>query len=446
MPFKRKVYNQLLTWKENYVDKYSILIEGPRRVGKSTIVEHFAKQKYKSYILIDFAHVQKDILACFDDLGDTKLFLLHLQAATGIRLFKGESVIIFDEIQLYPQARQALKYLVKDSDYHYIETRSLISIKKNLKDIVIPSEEKKLQMFPMDYEEFLWATGSSSYSMIEQFLTSRMKTGDALHRKLIRDFRIYMAVGGMPQAVEAYVNGDNFADIDKVKTEIIHLYEDDFKKIDPSGRLGDIYKSIPVQLSKNAKRFIVSQTNNGRKSPKDDENIFDLVDSKTILISHNCTDPGISLSLIKDYTSYKLYVADTELFVTMLFMDRPSVENELYAKLLADKLPANLGYLYENVVAQTIAATGRDLYYHTWEKEGSTHHYEIDFLVSNKTKINALEVKSSGTGKHKSLTDFSQKFSKNVKDLCIISQKELKTEGALRYIPVYMFPIYIQSE
>lgn len=444
MYFKRKAYEKLLDWKNNYAGKYSVLLEGARRVGKSTLVEQFAQQEYEMYILIDFAHVSNDVLDCFNDIGDTELFLLRLQAITGVQLIKGKSAIIFDEIQLFPQARQALKYLVRDGRYHYIATGSLISIKRNVKDIVIPSEEKHIQLFPMDYEEFLWATGNSSYELIGELFDKRKEVGNSVNRKLMRDYRIYMAVGGMPQAVEAYVDGKNFVEIDEIKREIIRLYENDFKKIDPPGHLGAIYKSIPAQLSKNAKRFVLSRATGKKKTNKDNERLFDLLDSKTVLISHNTTDPRISLSLTKDEGSYKLFLADTGLFVTLMFMDRASVENELYSKLLSDKLPANLGYLYENAVAQTIAAHNRELYYHSWKKEKNTHSYEIDFLIAHGAKVNAIEVKSSNIGKHESLSVFRKKFSNIVGDTCILSQKDIKRTGDILNIPIYMTSHYIK--
>ena len=348
-----------------------------------------------------------------------------------------ESVIIFDEVQLFPKARQAIKHLVKDGRYHYIETGSLISIKKNVKDILIPSEEMKIQVHPMDHEEFCDATGNN-YSMLENLFQMNKGIGQAVNRKLMRDIRLYMAVGGMPQAVEALVNGENLSMIDQVKRQIIKLYEEDFKKIDPSGRLSSMYHSIPSQLSKDVKRYRVSTALDRRKTSKDDSLIFDLIDSKTVLPCYNSTDPRASLSLTKDLDSYKLYIADTGLFITLMFIDRPIAENEIYKKLLADKLPANLGYLYENVVAQMLTASGRELYYHTWEKEGSTHYYEIDFLISKGSKVSAIEVKSSGTGKHESFTEFRKRYSKHVKDCYIISQKDVDRKEDLKNLPVYL--------
>ena len=409
MYFKRKAYDELLKWKKNYADRYAVLLEGARRVGKSTIAETFARNEYDTYILIDFAEAGEAIRDCFDDIANLNIFFLRLQAETGVTLHVHKSVIIFDEVQLFPKARQAIKYLVKDGRYHYIETGSLISIRKNVKDILIPSEEMKIPVYPMDYEEFC---------------------------------RIYMAVGGMPQAVEAFTEGRNFAEIDQVKRQIIGLYQDDFKKIDPSGRISAMYQSIPAQLSKDQNRYRISAAA-GRKSSRDAELLYDLVDSKTVLISYNTTDPRVSLSLTKDPESYKLYLSDTGLFVTLMFMDRPAVENELYAKLLSDKLPANLGYLYENLVAQMLASAGRELYYHTWEKENSTHYYEIDFLISEGTKISAIEVKSSGVGKHESITEFKKRFSGNVKDCYLLSQKDTGIDGDLKMKPLYLTPFLL---
>ena len=421
MYFKRKAYDKLVQWKTDYAQNYAVLLEGARRVGKSTIAEQFARNEYRSYILIDFSKASNEIKSCFDDINDLDMFFLRLQALTGVNLYKEESVVIFDEVQLFPKARQAIKHLVKDGRYHYIETGSLISIKKNVENILIPSEEMKIEVYPMDYEEFCWAT-NQNFDMLKKIYDMNKSIGQEVNRKLMRDIRVYMAVGGMPQAVEAYTAGQNFSMIDQIKRQIIVLYEDDFKKIDPSGRLSSIYHSIPAQLSKEAKRYSLSKTLGRRKNEKDDSLIYDLIDSKTVIASYNSTDPRVSLSLTKDLSSYKLYIADTGLFVTLMFIDRPATENEIYAKLLADKLPANLGYLYENLVAQMITSTGRELYYHTWEKKGSTHYYEIDFLISNGSKVSAIEVKSAGAGKHESLLEFRKKYSKNIKNSYIVSQ------------------------
>ncbi len=439
MYFKRKAYDKLLNWKQNYAHQYAILIEGARRVGKSTIAQHFAENEYKSYICIDFSIASNDIKSCFDDIANLNIFFLRLQALTGITLYEKDSVIIFDEVQLFPKARQAIKHLVKDGRYHYIETGSLISIKKNVKDILIPSEEMKIQVYPMDYEEFCHAT-ENNYELIREFYKMKRNVGQEVNRKLMRDLRIYMAVGGMPQAVEAYVNGNNFSTIDNIKRQIIHLYEEDFKKIDSSGRISSIYRSIPAQLAKDKKKYRLSTAISKRVSLKEEELFYDLLDSKTILACYNSTNPRVSLTSTKDLNSYKLYISDTGLFVTLMFIDRPIIENDVYAKLLSDKLPANLGYLYENLVAQMIASKDRELYYHTWDKKGSTHYYEVDFLISDHDKVSAIEVKSSGLGKFESIKEFMKKYSQNIRTGYIFSQKDYQKIDSIQNIPFYFVP------
>ena len=443
MVFKRKAYDQLLDWKKHYANRYAVLLEGARRIGKSTIAESFAKNEYKSYILIDFSKSADSIIKCFDDIGNLNIFFLRLQAETGITLYEHESLVIFDEIQLFPKARQAIKHLVKDERYHYLETGSLISIKKNVKDILIPSEEMKIQVHPMDYEEFCGAVGYN-YALLQQIYETGNAIGQATNRKLMRDLRVYMAVGGMPQAVEAYIRGDNFTEIDRIKRHIITLYEDDFRKLDPSGRISAMYHAIPAQLAKGTRKYRASSAIGKRNNTKSEELLYELLDSKTVLPCYNSTNPRVSLADTKDFDRYKLYLSDTGLFITLMFIDRPAVENELYKKLLSDKLPANLGYLYENMVAQMITAAGRELYYHTWEKVGSTHYYEVDFLISDNSKISAFEVKSSGTGKHESIGAFAKNFSANSGNLYVLSQKDVSTEGILQKKPVYLTPFLVQ--
>ena len=444
MMFKRKVTDRLVQWKESYADHYAVLLEGARRVGKSTIAESFAKTNYKSYILIDFSMDAENIVSCFDDIGNLDMFFLRLQAETGITLYEHDSLIIFDEVQLFPRARQAIKHLVKDGRYHYLETGSLISIHKNVKNILIPSEEMKLQVYPMDYEEFCEATGKN-YELLRQIFKTGKAIGQATNRKLMRDLRVYMAVGGMPQAVEAYTAGMNFSQIDQIKRQIIALYEEDFRKIDPSGRMSAMYHAIPAQLAKDQKKYRITTAIGKRNNTKAEELLYELIDSKTVMPCFNTTSPRVSLTDTKDFDSYKMYISDTGLFVTLMFIDRPSAENEIYAKLLSDKLPANLGYLYENLVAQMITAAGRELYYHTWEKEGSTHYYEVDFLVSDKSKILAFEVKSSGTGKHESIDEFGKKYSSNIKRTYLLSQKDVESEGTLFKKPFYLTPFIVQQ-
>ena len=442
--FKRKAYDKLLMWKKDSEGKYAILVEGARRVGKSTLVEEFAKKEYKSYILLDFSSTSKDIKNCFDDIADLDRFFLMLQTYTGVQLIERESVVIFDEVQLFPKARQAIKYLVADGRYDYIETGSLISIKKNVKDILIPSEEQKLKLYPLDYEEFLWATGNETYRILKDFFDKKQAIG-AVNRKLMRDFRIYIAVGGMPQAVSAYIEKKTFREIDEVKRSIIQLYEDDLRKIDPSGFSARIYRDIPAQLSHNKKRYVISSATGRKTQKKDLERLYDVIDSQTVLVSYNVTKPDISLTSTKDPDSFKMYIADTGLFVTLMFIDRPAAENIIYEKLLADKLPANLGYLYENVAAQMIAASGRELCYHTWHKKESTHYYEIDFLIGKKQKVIPIEIKSSATKSHKSIEAFCEKYSKIIHMAYIFSQKDITNDDQTSLMPIYMMPFLLES-
>ena len=294
----------------------------------------------------------------------------------------------------------------------------------------------RIQVYPMDYEEFCDATGSN-YELLHEIYNCGTAIGQATNRKLMRDLRIYMAVGGMPQAVEAYVDGKNFSEIDMVKRQIVSLYEEYFKKIDDSGRISALYHSIPAQLAKDTRKYRITTAIGKKNNTKAEELLYELIDSKTVLPCYNSTNPRVSLTNTKDFNSYKLYLSDTGLFVTLLFIDRPVTENDIYAKLLSDKLPANLGYLYENLVAQMIAASGRELYYHTWEKNGSTHYYEVDFLISEGSKINAFEIKSSGTGKHESIKEFSKKYSQNVNKVYLISQKDVGREENLLLKPFY---------
>ena len=443
--FRRKAFDLLKDWKDNYAPNYAALLEGARRVGKSTIAEEFAKQNYRSYIKIDFANIQADLLAAFKDIAKLDVFFLRLQTITGINLYPRESVIILDEIQLNPKARQAIKYLVADGRYDYIETGSLISIKKNVKDIVIPSEEHKIPVYPMDYEEFMWAIGNNTYDLLRQLYKTNSSVGNATNRSLMRDFRIYMAVGGMPQAVQAYVDGKNFSFIDKVKRGIIDLYIDDFKKIDASGLIGMMYKSIPSQLATKKRRYVISAATEKRTTKKDLERLSDLLDSKTVIPCYNTTDPNMTLSQTQDNDTFKLYLSDVGLFTTMIFASSPNTGDNIYSKLLSDSLPADLGYLYENVAAQIIASTNRTPYYHTWEKEGSTHYYEIDFLLQKRSKIIPVEVKSSATKNHDSIDAFSKKYSSRISRPLLISQKDVGNEGQLMFKPVYMLPFVLEE-
>ena len=445
MIFKRKAYEELKKWKEKYGKNYAAFLEGPRRVGKSTIAEEFAKNEFKSYIKIDFANVKQSTLDIFNDIADLNYFFLRLQLETGVTLYEGESVIIFDEIQKAPLVRQAIKYLVLDGRYYFIETGSLISIRQNVKDIVIPSEEYKIPVYPMDYEEFLSATGNTSYSVLRKLYSQNAPIGESTHRKLMRDFRLYMAVGGMPQAVDCYVQNKNFEEIDMVKRRIIDLYEEDFKKIDSTGRISRLFDSIPSQLMAGKKRFVISNALKKKTTSKDEELLSDMLDSKTVIISYNTTEVNLSLNLNRTLDSYKLYLADTGLFVTMLFKDEGGVYKDIYKKLLSDKLDINLGYLFENIVAQMIASSGRNLFYHTWRKENSTHQYEVDFLIIKNGKISPIEVKSSSVRYHSSITEFAKKYSSQVNEQYLISQKDVGKEGMLKLKPIYLLPFILET-
>lgn len=442
--FKRKVYDKLVEWKNTWNGKYACLLEGARRVGKTTIAEEFARNEYESYILIDFSIASKEILDIFDDISKLDRFFLRLQMETGVELKERKSVIIFDEIQLFPKARQAIKHLVKDGRYDYIETGSLISIKKNVKDILIPSEEHKIHVYPMDYEEFMWATGGSP-NVIDMAYKSNIEMGNAANRNAMREFRIYMAVGGMPQAVECYIETNSFESVDKVKREILNLYYDDLKKIDSSGRITDMYKSVPSQLAGKKKHYVISAATGKQKTRKDEERLFELIDSGLVLPCYNVTNPGISLSQTKDIDCFKLYLSDIGLFTTMLFNDSENGIEDIYRKLLSDKLPADLGYLYENVVAQMIKASGRDLYYHTWRKKESTHSYEIDFLITSKNKVIPIEVKSSAVKNHESIDRFEEKYSSQIGDRYLLSQKDVGKVGTLKLKPIYMVPFLLKN-
>ena len=438
--FKRKVYNQLKQWKEEYAPRYACLLEGARRVGKTTVAVEFAKNEYESYILIDFADITPSLLDVFSDISNRDLFFLKLQAETGIQLIERKSVIIFDEIQFFPKARQAIKYLVKDGRYDYIETGSLISIKKNVKDILIPSEEYRIKVYPMDYEEFLWATGKSP-EILRVGYKSSSAMGNSLNTKLMRDFRIYMAIGGMPQAVERYLETNNLEKVDEVKREILALYGEDLKKIDPSGRLSDIYASVPAQLALKKKRFVITKATGKRKTGKDEERLFDLIDYGIVLPCYNVSAPSIALAQERKTEDFKLYLSDIGLFVSIIFRS----DADIYRKLLSDKLPANLGYLYENAVAQALTSVGRKLYFHSWKKEESTHSYEIDFILSSSSKIIPIEVKSSSIRNHESMIAFCDKYSSIVGRRILFSQKDLGKDGPIELKPIYMLPFFLEE-
>ena len=440
MVFKRKAYKKLLEWKQKRNGSTAILIEGARRVGKSTLVETFASNEYESHILIDFNKASKEVKLLFEDLMNLDFLFMQLQAHYNVILKNRKSVIIFDEVQQCPQARQAIKYLVADGRYDYIETGSLISIKKNTKNITIPSEEERITLYPMDYEEFRWALGDeSTMPLLGSFYERHLPLGSA-HRAKMRDLRLYMLVGGMPQAVNAYLETNNLSLVDEVKRGIIKLYQDDFQKLDSSGRLETLFMEIPSQLSQNTNRYRPYSAIGEVNSDKMIEFLRSLEDSKTVLISYHSNAPNVGMSLTKDISKYKLFCADTGLFVTLAFWDKDFTENIIYQKLLSDKLSANLGYIYENLVAQMLSASGNKLFYYTWPKD-STHNYEIDFLVSRGSKLHPIEVKSSGYRRHASLDAFCLKYSGLVDKRYLIYTKDFCKDGETILLPVYMTPL-----
>ena len=439
--FKRKLYNKMLEWKRKFDGKTALLIKGVRRVGKSTLVEEFAKNEYESYILIDFSIASKEVNALFSDLSDLNYLFLRLQMIFHVNLVERKSVIIFDEVQMQPLARQAIKHLVKDHRYDYIETGSLLSIKRNIKDIVIPSEETRLQLYPLDYEEFRWALGDTvTIPLLLNAYEKMLPVGDDINRRLLREFRLYMLVGGMPQAVDAYIETNNLSMVDQVKRNILELYEDDFRKIDSSGRAGMLFDAIPAELNKNASRYQVSSVIAGEKEERVREILADMQDSMTVYISYHADDPSAGMSLHKDPRRYKLFLCDTGLFVTLAFKDRDFTDNEIYEKLLNDKLSTDLGYLYENMVAQMLKTAGNELFYYTFPKETSNHNYEIDFLLARRNKICPLEVKSSGYKTHASLDAFQNKFSSRILNRYLIYTKDIRKEKDIFYLPMYMVP------
>lgn len=441
MIFKRKIYNKIKQWKAESDGSTALLIEGARRVGKSTVAQEFGKNEYKKYILIDFSIASSDVKKLFDDMSDLNYFFSMIQLYYHTDLEERNSLIIFDEIQLCPQARQAIKVLVKDGRYDYIETGSLISIHKNVKDILIPSEERKIQMHPMDYEEFLWAQDDfSTMKLMKAIFDSKKHFGDDLNRKLMRNFRLYMLVGGMPQAVDTYIRTNSFSKVDQIKRDIINLYEDDFRKIDSTGRLAMIFEAIPSQLNKNTKGFQIQKVIQSYNLQEETllSYIAELKDSKVVSAAYHANDPNIGLSAYKDLTKYKLYMADTGLFVTMLFKDKEFTENIIYEKLLNDKLSTNLGYLYENMVAQMITAKDNDLFYYTFENKSQKRNYEIDFILSKKNKICPIEVKSSNYKQHHSIDEFYHKYSDRILNRYIIHTKDISKDQDILCLPIYL--------
>ena len=436
--FRRKAYQKMLQWKQESHGETALLIEGARRVGKSTLVRQFAQNEYKSFALFDFSKASKEEKALFEDLSDMDFFFTRLKLLKNITLYERETVIVFDEVQKYPIARQAIKALVEDGRYDYIETGSLISIHKNVENIIIPSEEEVLDLLPLDYEEFLWALGdTATMDLLREAFQKRRGFGDAVNRKLMRNFRLYMLVGGMPQAVSKYLETKDLAAVDKTKRGIIRLYRNDFQKIDKTGKAMSLFMAIPSQLAGNANRFQPTTVIDKTRSEQLDNLIFLMQDSKTINVCYHANDPNVGFDFSTDRSAYKIFTADTGLFVTLAFWDKGFTENVIYQKLLNDSLSKNLGYVYENMVAQMLVAAGNRLFYYSFP-DGNKHNYEVDFLLSHTAKICPIEVKSEGYNTHRSLDEFCKKFSSRVGNRYLVYTKDLRKDGATLLVPVYM--------
>ena len=440
---KRKIYNQLLAWKQNSNGKTALLIDGARRVGKSYIADLFARQEYKSHIIIDFGNAPKDILDLFlNESSDLDLFFAKLGAYYSTTLYKRESLIIFDEVQQFPRARQLVKYLVADGRYDYMETGSLIRLKKNTQNIIIPSEEEHMELFPLDFEEFLWSMGDeATVPLIRKCFEAKKPLGQALHRKIMNDFRQYMLVGGMPQSVLAYIDGKNFAASDEAKRRILRLYRDDVSKFAPGyeEKVYAVFDGIPGQLSKKEKKYKLSSISKNARFRAYEDSFIWLNEAMVVNACFNATDPNVGLALSADNTTQKCYMADTGLLVTQTFMDRSFTDNELYRAILFDKLDINEGMIMENIIAQMLRRNGHKLYFYSRsDSEHRENHMEIDFLITEGKKIAPIEVKSGNYRSHVSLDKFRKKYPRNIGTSYILYPKDVMEKDGIWHLPLYM--------
>lgn len=447
---RRKIYDQLLQWKEKSNGKSALLLQGARRVGKSYIAEEFAKNEYRSYILIDFNLVDSQVKDMFEhDLNDLDTFFLKLTTFFNTKLYERQSLIILDEVQLFPRARSAVKYLVADGRYDYIETGSLISIRENVKDILIPSEEDQMKLFPMDFEEFLWASENETMmTLIQNCFESRKPLGQALHRKAMDLFRQYMIIGGMPQAVEAYISSHNFDQVDQVKRRILNLYRDDIRKHAKGYemKVEAIYDELPSQLKNQNRHFKLSSLKEGARFDEYKDSLFWLSDAMIVNNCYNSTEPSIGLNLNRDRTLLKCYMGDTGLLVSHAFDENGIVSEGIYKKLLLDKLEVNMGMILENVVAQMLAASGHKLYFFAnSSRTDASSRMEIDFLIakskiSNRHNISPIEVKSSKNYTLSSLRKFMEKYHEQLHTPYVLHTSDFKEENGIVYLPLYMTP------
>lgn len=451
MIFKRKIYQDLLKWKESAAGEKALLIEGARRIGKSTIVEEFGKNEYKSYLMIDFNDASDLVTTSFDrHLNDLDTFFMVLQTEYNVTLFSGESLIIFDEVQKFPKARQSIKKLVKDGRFHYIETGSLISIRDNVKDITLPSEERSLKMFPMDFEEFCEALNEKMlFEYIRKCFAKKQPLEQALHHKAMMLFKQYMLVGGMPKSVDAYIqNGRSFVHADSEKRDILQLYTNDIRKIDGryKSKVLSIFKQIPGFLSLHEKRVRLSNIEEKSTFPMYQDTFFWLGDSMIVNECFNCNDPNVGLSINEDRTYIKCYMGDTGLLVSQAFQEKELADGELYKEILRDNLGINEGMLFENAIAQCLAANGYELFFYThYSEEKHRNDMEIDFIISNgsalKPQIYPIEVKSGKRYTTTSLIQFCEKYKKRIGQAYIVHTKNLCEKDGILCIPSYMTPL-----
>ena len=447
---KRKIYDKLLQWKNEKDGTTALMIEGARRIGKSYIAERFAEKEYESYILIDFSKAPARVRGWFDEyLEDIDTLLQNIQLHYKKKLTPRKSLIIFDEVQKCPRAREAIKALVEDHRFDYIETGSLISIKKNVDDILIPSEEDGIEMYPMDFEEFMWAMGDEvMYPHIRKCFETNKPMGD-FHREAMRYFRQYLIVGGMPQAVKEYVNSRDFTKVDAVKRQILRLYRNDIKKYAGSAKtkVSSIFEAIPGQLQKNEKKFKLADLNDEARMRDYDSAFFWLNDARLANICYNTTAPNIGLQLNEERTTLKCYFYDTGLLISMAFNARGIVQNEIYQKLMFDKLEINEGMLVENIVAQMLRTAGHSLFFYSnYDKEDASNRMEIDFLIQKETvtsrhNISPIEVKSGTNYTLNSLTKCMNKFCQYLSTPYVLHSKDLEIENGITYLPLYMTPL-----
>lgn len=450
MEIKRKIYGKILEWKQRCNGKKALLIEGARRIGKSTVAEEIGRNEYKSYVNIDFNKASKKILDSFDDMTNLDIFFQTISLEYNVRLYPRESLIIFDEIQKFPKAREAIKYLVADGRYDFIETGSLISIRENVESITLPSEERKIKMYPVDFEEFMvYMKEEILLEYIKECYEKRLPLEQKMHMKAMHLFKEYMLVGGMPQAVVAFAkNGRDFTAADVEKRDIIGLYRDDIKKAAKryNSRVSALFENIPAYLSTHEKKIVLKEIEAGASFDRYDEPLFWLDDSMICNLCYKCNDPNVGFALNKNDSAVKCYMGDTGLLVSLAFSENEIIEDQLYKQIMNDKLSLNEGMLYENVISQMITSKGRKLYFYTrYSEEKHRNDVEIDFLLSNESKTNfrvfPIEVKSSKNYTTTSLGRFKEIFGKKIATQYIIHPKNLMVENDIIKIPPYMFGV-----